>query len=262
MAKSSIAYVLWAVCFTILISGNPTSVSADSGGRIIRFQIEDPNRVQAQYALVQNGKVFLKQAGGDPNLDLLFSAETRTLFIIDHRMQGYYKIDQDVVSKAVSMVESLSAIAVSQQGVISDLLNTFGLAEEQQDIEIRETDKTLSAAGIACKLIRQYSNGKFETEVCIASAEDLSVLGGHYATLETFYMFGDHLLNHAGSVLSSMGMTIPTVSRLTDNGLPIMIYTTQGQIKVKLTEIIDQKSSQGYFLLPTDYRQIQIPFIG
>ena len=258
-----------AICgffiFSIANTAFANSDGSDSDGRVVKFNIEDRGTVHSQVALVQNQKVFIQRAGGDANLDLLFEANTHTLFVINHQVRGYYKIDQNVVNKAASMIKSLSNVAESQQGVLSDLLNTFGLAvNEQADVNIvvKETDKTLVAADVPCKLIQQYRNNKLQSELCVAAEQSLSKLGNHYDTFNEFYKFGDQMIKQAGNILSNMGMVVPNFAQLSDNGLPIMAYMAAEKIKIVLDEILDQTSDDKHFQIPQGYVQTPIPFIG
>ena len=250
--------IVWiALCNSSLALG-------DSTGRVIEFLIEDNGQNLQQFAMVQDGKISLRQAGGNPDQDILFDASINTLFIIDHLNKSYYRIDQNVIDKVASMIDSLSTVAESQQGVLSDLMQTLGLGEEDEDVEIdiRDTKKTLSAANIQCRLFREYRNGKLESELCIAPRANLSSLGEHYTTLNAFYEFGDQLINQAGSILTNMGMTVPEIARLRNDGLPILVYMVKEKIKTGLTDIKKQNSATENFSLPAGYIQTPIPFIG
>ena len=237
---------------------------ADDFGRAIDYVVEEKGAAQQQTALVQFGRVSVKQAGGDPNLDILFDADTLTLYLIDHQNRSYYKIDRNVINKAASMLESLSEIAETQQGVLADLLNTLGLSKEEEAIEIviRKTDRTLTAANIECRLYQQFRNEQLETEMCIASESNLGLLGSHYQTLNAFYAFGDLLMSRAGNILSNMGMVVPDFRKLGDEGLPILAYVSREKLKVSLLKIRQQVLASGQFQLPNGYVQTPIPFIG
>ncbi len=245
-----------------LVYGNSV-VNADQG-RAIEFLIEDNGTTLPQTALVQDGKVSVKQIGGDVNQDILFVAGSQTLFIIDHQAKSYYKIDQNVINKVASMVDSLSAVAGAQQGVVSDLLETLGLANEEGEVNIQivETNKTLSAANIDCKLFQEYRNGRLESELCLAEKNSLGGLGEAYSTLDSLYQFGNQLLNRAGSILSNMGMLIPKLTKLEKEGLPILLYMANEKIKTSLIRITNQTSAPENFLIPAGYTQTPIPFIG
>jgi hypothetical protein len=243
---------------------NPGSALGDSTGRVIDFLVEDNGQHLQQSAMVQDGKIAVRQVGGNPDQDILFDASINTLFIIDHLNKSYYKIDQNVIDKVSSMIDSLSTVAESQQGVLSDLMETLGLGREDEDIEIdiRDTSKTLSAAKIECRLFREYRNGKLASELCIASRENLFSLGEHYSTLNSFYEFGDQLINRAGSILANMGMTVPDVTRLRNDGLPILMYMANEKIKTGLVRIKEENAAPDNFTLPSGYIQTPIPFIG
>jgi hypothetical protein len=245
------------------LCGN-AAIAADSNGRAIEFLVEENGAVQSQVALVQGGKILIRQAGGDPNLDVLFDAAAQTLFIVDHLNKSYFRIDDNVINKAASMIESLTAVAESQGGVLSDLLGTLGFSEDEQEakIEIRRTERILSAFKIDCRLYQQFRNDNLESELCISSRENLGALGDHYDTLEAFYAFGDKLLTHAGAILVNMGVVVPDLKKLSESGLPILVYVVAEKLKVSLSTIREQNSPIDYFLLPAGYVQTPIPFIG
>ena len=240
------------------------SAFADSPGRLIEYTIEDNGSVVPQIAKIHDGNVSVQRAGGDPNLDLLFDSAEMTLFIIDHRNKSYYKIDQNVINKAASMIQSLSAVAESQEGVLSDLLGTLGLSKEneQANIDIVKTDTVLSTAGINCQLFQQLNNGKLQSELCIAPESGLGVLGEHYQTMALFYQFGDSLMSKAGNILQNIGFGLPNLSRLGQGGLPIMAYVVEDKLKVSVFNIQTDNPAKTLFELPQGYIQTPIPFIG
>ena len=211
-----------------------------------------------------DGNVSVQRAGGDPNLDLLFDSAEMTLFIIDHKNKSYYKIDQSVINKAASMLDSLSAVAESQEGVLSDLLGTLGIAEddEQTKIDIVKTDTVLATAGINCQLFQQLNNGKLQSELCIAPESGLGILGEHYQTMALFYQFGDSLMSKAGNILQNIGFGLPNRSRLGEGGLPIMAYVVEDTLKVSVFNIQTDNPAKALFELPQGYIQTPIPFIG
>ena len=249
------------VCLCAFVS---MSANADGPGRLIEYIIDDNGNLLPQAAKILDGKVVVRQAGGDPNLDLLFDSAAMTLFIIDHKNKSYYKIDQGVINKAASMIESLSAVAESQEGVLSDLLGTLGLSEEdeQVNIEVVKTDTVLSTANINCQLFQQLNNGKLQSELCIAPEAGLEVLGEHYQTMAQFYEFGDLLMSKAGNSLQNIGFGVPKLSRLGEGGLPIMAYVAEDKLKVSIVKIQADNPVKTLFTLPQGYLQTPIPFIG
>ena len=263
MIKKTKIYWLIIACILTAISATHVS-SAAASGRVIEFLIEEKGAELSQIAIVQDGKILIQKFGGDPFQDFLFHAASQTLFIINHRDRSYYKIDQNVINKVASMVDSINTIAGSQQGVLSDLLNTMGLAAEETEtkIRIKETDKILSSASIKCRLYQEYRNENLVSEICLAPKANLKALGDSYNTLNSFYAFGDRLLNNAGSVLTNMGMAIPRLTRLERDGIPILMYMAKEKIKTSLIHIQEINTPESKFVLPNGYVQTPIPFIG
>lgn len=255
--------MLVAASFIISLS-SATTVLADQNGKRIDYEIDQSGSIVPQSAQISSGKVFVRGAGGDANLDLIFDEKIDTLYIINHRSRSYYRIDDNVINKAASMIESLSAVAESQSGVLSDLLGTLGIASENEavKIDVVKTDTVLTTANINCQLFQQFRNAQLSSELCIAPKAGLSELGHHYQTLEAFYLFGDRLITKAGSILENIGVQLPTLSRLGEGGLPIMAYVTAEKLKVSVTRISPSAPESGIFELPTGYTDTPIPFIG
>ena len=99
MKQRSIIPVFLAIITTALFAMN--LARADSTGRAVEFLIEEKGASLPQIALVQNGKIFIRQIGGDPYQDFLFNASSQTLFLINHQNKSYYKIDQNVINKGI-----------------------------------------------------------------------------------------------------------------------------------------------------------------
>ena len=132
----------------------------------------------------------------------------------------------------------------------------------EEPIEIKKTATILNAAGIDCRLFQQYRSQQLESEMCIAPKDNLAALGEHYEALDAMYIFGDQLLNHAGSILYNMGFVIPTMSKLNVRGLPVIVHSVDEKIITRLLEIRAQSSPEGEFMVPEGYVQTPIPFIG
>ena len=98
--------------------------------------------------------------------------------------------------------------------------------------------------------------------MCIAPRDNLAELGEHYETLDALYIFGDQLLNHAGSILYNMGFVIPTMAKLNVRGLPVIVHSVDEKIITRLLEIRTQSSPDEDFMIPEGYVQTPIPFIG
>lgn len=253
------AIVLGLFCLNIALP-----VYAQNQGREIEFSVDDNGNNILQAAQILNGFVYVQKAGGDPNLDLIFDSTAMSLYIIEHNSQSYYKIDQGVISKAASMIESLSAVAESQEGVLADLLNTLGFSEEEEQAnrEVRKTDTVLSTAGINCQLFQQLKNGELESELCIAPKDGLTSLGNEYNTMVLFYQFGDQLMTKAGNILENIGFGLPRLTKLGEGGLPIMAFVVRDRLKVKVENIIPATPLESLFRIPAGYVQTPIPFLG
>jgi hypothetical protein len=256
--------LIFSLMLALCLVAKSAFVFAQSDGQIIEFLVQEKGVNLTQFAQIQDGRIVVENMGGDANSGLLFDAASMTLYIINHRDQSYYKIDQSVINKAGSMIDSLSAVAESQEGVLSDLMTTLGLSDEDANasFEIRKTENLLSSANIECQLFQQFRNKELESELCIAPKQGLNILGSNYETLDAFYVFGDRLAKKAGSILQNIGIGLPNLSKMGDGGLPILAYVVSEKLKISVTQIIPGHSDSSKFNLPSGYVQTPIPFIG
>ena len=234
-------------------------------GRVVDFVIEDNGHRLLQQALLQDRKICVEKVGGDPVKDMLFDASTRTLFIVDHGDRSYYHIDQEVIDKAASLVESLSRIVEDQQGVFADLLQTLGFSKDPGDTVVvdEDTRHTMTVADLRCTVFRQFRDGALEWEMCVSSRDSLSALGSHYETLNTFYVFGSQLLDRAGNLLSNMGVVLPRAWEPRSEGLPILVHSVGEGMRTRLTGIRSQEDlAADCLVLPSGYTRASVPFVG
>ncbi len=231
---------------------------------MVDFVIEDNGQRLLQQALLQDRKICVEKVGGEPGKDMLFDASTRTLFIVDHGDRSYYHIDQEVIDKAASLVETVSRVVEDQKGVLADLFQTLGFSEESGDTMVVEEDTrdTMTVADLRCTLFRQFRNGTLEWEMCVSSQDSLSALGAHYGTLNTFYVFGGQLLDRAGNLLSKMGVVLPRAWNPDPEGLPILVHSVEEGVSTRLVGIRNQEDlAADCLFLPSGYTRTPVPFV-
>ena len=247
---------------------SPISLAFADAGLVIKFLVQDGDFDISQESLVQDGKMMISSAGGDPDKDALYDADLQTLYIINHAERSYYRIDQSVIDKAASIVESIAAVAESQRKVITDMLTMLSISTQEseytpeQPAEIINTKELRTVANIVCLLYKQLRNGELEAELCMTSREKLSIMDKNYMTLESFYLFGSQLISRAGSILQNMGFLSPHLESPDLDGLPILIHMVSKQQKFSLVSVDQFDLPVSSFEIPAGYVQAAIPFIG
>ncbi len=235
------------LCLSVLLPG--TVVSADQSGQVAVFRIDEPDTVILQTVIVQDERVKLKQAGGDPDLDLLFDARFGVMFLIDHGHESIYRFDRGVLDRIETITEVL------------------GLADARPDAVgetryMRETGEVRNVGEIHCSVFQQMDRRTLESEWCMATREGLAVLGRNYETLEVFYRFGDRLLTQAAVIFQAIGISVPQIRKPDTEGLPVQVLTRSGTLRISLKRIREQAHPLEFFMLPASYREIPIPFVS
>lgn len=228
----------------------------------VDFAIDDQGRKISQLLEVAGSKVFLRGAGGDSTQDLLFDAEKNVLFVIQHKDKSYLQIDDRVIDEVAALVDSVSGAVENQQGVLSDLLTTFGInAEKQPEVApMRKTERSLNIAGFPCRLFQAHLNGEMQSEMCIAGNGALQLSAGDFATVRQFFTFGTRLMNRAGKLLSALGMTLPPMELAATDGLPIGMHSPEQKLKVMLSGVNAAALDSSNYRLPAGYTRSSIPF--
>ena len=232
----------------------------------VNFNIEEKGGSVNQTLAVATGKVLIKSAGGDPGRDLFFSADGEQLYVIDHRNKSYMLIDNRVVDEVAALMESLSGAVENQQGVLSDLLGTFGINSKPAEAQAKMQDsgRDLDINGYRCRLFQAHVEQQIQSEVCISDNSWLKLAEPEYDTVRTFASFGNRLLNKAGDLLSALGMTLPPLKIASTTGVPVAMHSARDQLKVRLTGInpavSDANSPANAYRLPEGYTRSAIPF--
>lgn len=232
-----------------------------AGAAVVSYAIEDQGRLIPQQAEVGSGKVLVKAAGGDRGQDVLFDATRNVLFVINHRDRSYLVIDERVINEIGALVSSVSGAVENQQGVLADLLGTFGISGEPVPpaASLRDTGQSLTIGGYPCRLFQAHRASALESEVCVADNTALRLADPDFRTLRGFLRFGNHMLNRAGQLLDALGLSLPQVDIADTPGLPIGMHSPQRNLKVRVSAIGDGGDAGGY-RIPDGYSRGTIPF--
>lgn len=244
---------LWSLLPALAASG------AEPGQSVV-FQIREPHAMMLQTVAVQYDRVKLKQAGGDPALDLLYDAQLKVLFLIDHERGAFYRFNQDVLDRIEAIMAVLGLADAEQIGTPNSPEAEAGSNDQTEFAEKPAADR--SVGDIRCSVYRQVDRGTLEAEWCMATREGLSVLGGNYRTLKSFYDFGSRLLTQATVIFKAIGISVPRIRKPETAGLPVQVLARSGTLKVNLVRIREQAHPRDYFVLPATYKEVPIPFVS
>ncbi len=229
----------------------------------VKFVVEERGQVVNQVAQVTTTKVFIKASGGDPQRDLLFDASRQTLFVVEHRDRSYLQIDNQTIDEVAALIDSASGVVESQQGVLSDLLSTFGLSGEPEKpiAELRDSGRQLNIGGYSCQLHQAHLEGKLNFEICVADNQALNLRPEEFSALREFLLFSNRLQNKADKLLSVLGLDLPKMNLNQSSGLPIGMHSPSQGLKVRISAI-DAEVIPPAHSLPSGYTRSEIPLIS
>ena len=246
----------WGLFLTVLLNFQAEAA-------VVNFIIEDRGLVVDQTAQITAQNIFIKASGGDPQRDLLFDVQAQTLFLIEHRDQSYLQIDNQTIDEVAALVDSISGVVESQQGVLSDLLSTFGVSGEspQPAAKLIDSGRELSIGGYPCQLHQAHQDGKLNFELCIADNQALNLPAHEFTALREFFLFSNRLQSKAGKLLSVLGLELPKMDLEDKRGLPIGMHSPAQQLKVRVSDI-DSTAAPPAITLPTGYTRSELPLIS
>ena len=228
----------------------------------VEFLVEEGGRSIPQVAEVQGDFIRVQRAGGDPSQEMLFNANRDILLIVNHKDKSYLQIDYPTIDQVAAIMDSVSTAVESQQGVLSDLLSTFGLAGEKEiKATLKDTGKNLTIAGYSCRLLQAHLESKLQSEICVAENNQLNIAEKEFATLRQFMQFGNRLLDKGGRLLTTMGIRLPEINLDKVPGVPIGMHTPGQKLKVRVSKI-NSIQTDFQFGIPKGYRKTAIPFIA
>jgi hypothetical protein len=228
----------------------------------IEYSIEERGNTIQQTANVKENKVQIKAAGGDPGRDMLFDAERQILFVVDHRNRTYTQIDNRTIDEVAALMDSVSTVVGSQQGVLADLLGTLGMdAETEPRAKLFDAGRELQIGDYSCHLFQSHLNSTLQSEICIADNSSLKLSPADFTTLRVFFQFGNRILLRAGKLLTVFGLIVPEMNLEGSTGLPIGLHSAKDQLKVRVIRILAGASTNANYQLPPGYARASIPFI-
>ncbi|MGI9319314.1 MAG: hypothetical protein ACR2QW_18445 [bacterium] len=248
--------ILWCL---ILMLFSSSSIEAAS----VKFIIEDRGQVVNQTAQIADTTIFVKATGGDPQRDLMFDARRDILYLIEHRDRSFLQIDNQTIDEVAALVDSVSGVVESQQGVLSDLLSTFGIDGEPEKpaAALRDSGRQLSIGGYPCQLHQAHVDSDLQFEICVAGNQTLNLLPEDFTTLRKFLIFSNRLQSRAGKLLTVLGLSLPRMDLMKTEELPIGLHAPAKGLKVRVTSI-DPEVSPSTQSIPPGYTRSTIPLLS
>ncbi|MEA3292345.1 MAG: hypothetical protein U9Q71_08630 [Pseudomonadota bacterium] len=249
--------------FTIL---SATRVMA---GTVVEFSIVGEGIDERQTAFIQDGLIYVENAGGLRDTDLLFDAGKSSVVMINHDERNYYTLDESEIDSLTQLAASVATTMENQREVLSDILGTFGLggileeakpeSETPADKRLENTGQQMTVSGLRCHLYRIWRRGRLDTELCIAGQDEFPIPANDYDTLEGLYQFGDKVFGLIGELLTRLGVPIPMLGSDQLNGLPVFINSHKEGLRTFVDRIQETEVDASRFRIPRGYESTIFP---
>lgn len=229
----------------------------------------------AQAAYIQDGKVLIKAAGGDTNMDLLFQQANQTMTIINHEEKSLLDLDPERISaladQASGMIDMLRQQVMAQMGNLSDeqrvqvekMIENMGGGQLVQPPPPPPGEKTLRQTGVqtvngfTCSKTEIYESDQKIAEVCSAPADVLGIPAEDFAVIESMRDMSQMLREETAKISSQMGQGVPQFGHAEVDGVPVAMVDASGNT-MAITAI--QQGTDGVSVgKPAGYAVRQMP---
>ena len=214
----------------------------------INFMLKQVDQAQdvAQAAYIDDGKLLIKAAGGDPNFDLLFLQASETMTIIDHSEKTTLDIDAVKVEALANQAEGMMGMV--RQQVMAQMEN---LSEEQQE-QVQQMienmgggqlmkkpappaqPKTFKDAGMqkingySCKKVEVYQGNEKVSEICTAQPADIGIPAEDYAVIQAMQAMSQKLREKTAKISAQLGQNVPQFGDADAPGVPVQMTDKAG----------------------------------
>lgn len=229
---------------------------------------------KSQPVLIKDGRVMVKGAGGDSKLDVLYSRNDDSLFIIDHRKHSYMTLDQQQLARFGRQAEALQPLlqgfgeqlgklspeqrAKWQQMLGGDIpLDQIAeAAKPAESASVVRTGAEKNVAGIACEQMQLFEGRAKTAEFCLADPQHLNLSGDDYATIRSLLSFSEKLAGTTQGLAGQFGIKLPNVRVQDLAGVPVEMreFSKRGQSSMTLNRIVTSAVASDLMRIPDGYR--------
>lgn len=256
---------------TVLFS---TTVCADT---TIEFSVTESGSTQtrSQTAYVKDGTIFVKGAGGDPQVDFLFKRERSSITIINHGDRTYISFDEEQINELsdraqgmMSMVqkqlaENLANLPPEQAARMKEMMGNMGMPAGNVPPPPK---KKLIKRGVItinkmkCRQIDVMSDNQKVAQLCMADRSELDLQSDDYETIKALQTFGEQLSRKAGKISGQFSGAVPDFSDMPANGVPVEMRNFSGPVSSVMTVTRVSGGVGGISMaIPEGYKPRELP---
>lgn len=244
-----------------------TIQSSEAATRFLIDTIDNGIAGKAQI-LVSDGRIRLTHSA-TPRQEILFSASDRQVLLIRHAQKELTRVDPDVIQRSVDQVSGIAAqlqahrdnLTEEKRAQLDAMLKSLGIVNPAGTAATALTITATGQAGQAARRACQWwtiSQGEKRTgRTCLADNETLAIDNGDFATLLTLATYVHELQRTAGTLLSTLGFSLPPIGLGDGRSIPIRLEdATQGLVAT--LSAVDHLDVSLRLLAPSGYRVIEM----
>lgn len=200
----------------------------------------------AQAAYIDNGRILIKAAGGDANMDLLFDQASQTMTIINHAEKSLLDLDAERVTalagQASGMLElvrqqltaQMENMSGEQRQQMEKMMESMGVSQLMQPPPPPPGETTLKESGmdkvngITCNKTEVYEGDRKIAEVCSTPADVLGIPQQDFAVIESMRDMSEMLREETAKISSRMGQGVPQFGHANVSGVPVAMIDEAG----------------------------------
>ena len=244
-----------------------TVQSSEAATRFLIDTIDNGMAGKAQI-LISDGRIRLTHST-TPRQEILFSASDRQVLLIRHARREFTRVDPDAIQRSVDQVSGIATqlqahrdnLTEEKRTQLDAMLKSLGIANPAgvlaTGLTITATEQAGQAAKRACQWWAISQGEKRIGRTCLADNETLAIDNGDFATLLSLATYVHELQRTAGTLLSTLGFSLPPIGLADGRSIPIRLEDVAHGLVATLSAV-DHLDVSLRLLAPSGYRVIEM----
>ena len=246
------------------------------GASILEYRLKSAGAPIEQQLEIQNGQAWIHGLGGDPEMDLLFDAQSGQWAVIDRKRKSFTAFSEKSVRQLSEQLELVAPLVkgLGEQmgGLSADQQQQWGRLLEKVPVEeinrlqktakktkLVATGKPQRVGGIECRPFKVDSSAS-HLDFCLAEPSALALPEEDAKTLTRMTESSRAMIQNAGSLSARFGLNLAANDLSKLSGLPVAFREGGSKSGMDL-QFLGLKTAERPLRspdIPTGYRQEKI----
>jgi len=200
---------------------------------------------------------------GEESGNMIYDAKSKTFTILSPQDKQYYVMDEEAIESLTDiglmmekmMEKQLAEVPEAQRDMMRNMIAGAMKSQMPKQLPMPEytlTGNTDSFNGFSCQIVVKKS-GRDKSKFCVTEYSELGMSSSEYNVIATFQKTIEKLAKQFGTDQSMNFMEL-------GDFIPVN-YEQSGEMGT-LTEVNHDSLSSDVFTVPSDYKEIELPFSG